>query len=264
MTEEEKQAQLEAEQTAKEEADAKAKADAEAQDAEFEDSLEGLSDEDKEVKREERKKASDIKKGIDYKAIAEKEALARKKAEDALAKKRFDADKKKREEEEGEEEEVDEDDKPMTKREAKEFFSNTEKKIHSVKISELAKNLAGSDDEAQAIIETHKNRQYPAHLSLEEQLKEAYLSVNSSKIMGENSELKRALLGKDNVNKDGSGTHRDAPESQKDGKKVDGDIGIVLKQRGFIWNTTTKRYENKTDKSGTRYYDPADRRIKLA
>ena len=239
MTPEEKAA-LEA--TAKEEAEAQAKADKEAQDAEFEAEIADLSDEEKEAKRATR----NAPQHLDYEAELKREREAREKAEKALADRRFKESEQRRKEKEaggtG-----DDDEKPLTANQLEEILSReretTQKEVQSLRIYEIAKGLATSEAERNLIVEIHKNRSFPAHLSLEEQLEEAYAIANRKKLIGERNEALRALRGKDGVNKDTATTHRDAPKAGE--PKLSPADQQAIKGAGFSWNGTNRRYEKK-------------------
>lgn len=249
MTEEEKKAA----ETAKAEEAKKA-------DADFEASLDGLSEEEKTAKRDE-KKASNTDNEIDYEAELEKEKSARKKAEDALAKKRFDAARNK--EKEGEDPDADEehpeDDKPLTAREARELLSQqhqeTQRVVRAAEIENIAKALSRSDAEKALILEIHKNRQFPPHLSLQDQLEEAYVIANRKKIVGENSELKRALRNKDGVNRGGENAHRETAAPSGEPKLAPATVSM-LKGSGYAWNAATKMHEKVLSNGDTIVRDP--------
>lgn len=239
MTEEEKQAALEAE--------AKAKADAKAaEDAEFEATLEGLSDEEKAEKIAEREAQHNDNK-IDYEAELAKEREAREKAEKALADKRFKEAERKRKEGSGDDDET----KPLTKAELRELLAEerqaTQKEVRSVRAEEIAKGLTGSEAEKNLVLEIFKNRTFPPHLSLEEQLEESYVIANRKKLVGERNEALRALKGKDGVNKDAAGTHHDAPPGKE--PQLSAQDKAAVTAVGVVWNATSKRYEKKL-KSG--------------
>lgn len=202
---------------------------------------------------------------IDYEAEYEKEREAREKAEAKLAGKRFKESEKRRnqsEEEDPEAEEADEsdeddEDKPLTRRELAAMLERntqqTRKAMQTERIKEIAKTLAGSDSEAKLIVEIHKGRTYPSHLTLEEQIEEAYIVTHRKKLIGERSEALRALKGKSGVVKNPASTHREvAPVSEP--KTSSADVGAI-KQAGYSWNGTSRRYEKKVN-GGIIYRDP--------
>lgn len=245
MSEEEKKAKEAADHEAKEEAD-----------TEFEASLDGLSDEEKAEKLAEKNKQVDNK--IDYKAEAEKERKAREAAEQAIIKNKI-KDKKDKKEDEGNDEDDDDDDKPMTKREAREMFAHQEKQNLAQSALQIAKSFASSPDEAELIVEKWRNRTFPAHLSLADQIEEAYAVTHSKKLIGERNEALRALKNKENVNSDGSGTHRDAPKGTD--TKIAPDMLLAIKQSELVFNTTSRQYERKLADGSSLVYDQKQKQI---
>lgn len=236
MTEEEKQAALEAE--------AKAKADAKAaEDAEFEASLEGLSDEEKAEKKAEKDAQYNDNK-IDYEAELAKEREAREKAEKALAEDRYKhSEAQRKKDEEGDKD----DEKPLTKKELAELLererNENRKIIQSTQVESIASRLATSDSERNLLIEIHRNRSFPSHLSIQEQLEECYAIANRKKLVGERNEALRALKGKEGSNKDSSGTYQDNQLSNE--PKIAPQDAEAFKAVGFIWNGKTRQYEKK-------------------
>lgn len=228
------------------------KAEKEKADADFEASIADLSDEEKEAKRAE-KDAGSVE--IDYEAELKKEREARvraeedrKKAENALAEKRF----KSKQEDEDE----DEDDKPLTKSQLEDLLARereySKKEIQAERISEIAKGLTSSPSEASLIIEIHKNRSFPANLSLQEQMEEAFAIANRKKLVSERNEAMRALKNKGNVKNDSAGTHHDGMKTP-DSPKETGVDAQALKAAGYARNPQTRRWEKKLQ-NGTLIY----------
>lgn len=243
MTDEEKK---KAEETAKAEAEAKAK-EKEQADADFEASLEGLSPEEQELKRAERE-ALNTDKTPDWKTIAQRERDARIKAQNALADKRFrNADRKRKDENGDDIEDDDGNDKPVTGRELQRILhentQQTEKRLAGNRIREVAKDLADSPEEAEAIIEIHANRTFPSHLSIEEQVKEAHAIANLGRWNSTNSELKRALRSKGTASRDVAGTHRDSMESPA--PKISSKDAESYKRAGFAFDVKDKLWKKK-------------------
>ena len=241
MTDEEK-ATLEA--TAKEEAEAQAEADKEAKDAEFEAEIANLSDEEKEAKRAERD-ANQHPDNQHYEAELRREREARLKAEQALADKRFkDAERRRKEKEEKGEDDIE---KPLTASQLEEILTKDRevirKETQAVQIAEIANKMATSEAEKNLIIEIHKNRSFPSHLTLQEQLEESYVIANRKRLVGERNEALRALKGKDGVNRNPAVTHRDAPKAGE--PKLSPADSDAIKNSGFSWNGTSRRYEKK-------------------
>lgn len=241
MTEEEK-AKLEAEQAKSEEEAAKDEESAE-EDTEEEESEE-----------EDESKSSDK---IDYEAELAKEREAREKAEKAAADNAFKLreERRKRDGEQGHDK--DGEDKPLTAKELQAILAQerqeTEKALQAQRIAEIAGKLAASESEKNLVIEIHKNRTFPAHLSLEEQIEESFVIANRKKILGENSELKRALRGKAGVNDNAASAHQEAPKAGEP-KMPAADLRAI-KSVGYTWNGKSNRYEKKIN-GGLLTYDP--------
>ena len=255
MTDEEKKA---AELAAAEQAAAQAKEKADAE-ALAKAELEAETEEEK-VARE-AAEAENLTTKIDYKAELEKERERVTKAEKALAEQRFKTAEQKRKEEDaaaaaatgggGAEQ-------PLTASELQRILATerqlTQKQLQQLRISELARNLASSDDEAELIQEIHKNRTFPDTLSLEEQIEEAYVIANRKRLMGENSELKRALRGKAGATTTAVGTHHDAPQGSEPQMSAPDRAALVAV--GFTFNGVSRRWEKKLKNGDTLVRDP--------
>src|SRR3990167_5399906 len=170
---------------------------------------------------------------IDYKAELEKERNAREKAEQALAEKRFKSSQQHREEIPEKEEEIEE--KPLTARDLEIALSKqrqeVQREFRSNQISDIAKSMSQSDDEAAYIVEIHKGMTFPSHYSLQDQIEASHAIANRKRILGENSELKRALKGKEGVETGSAATHHDAPKSKE--PFLSPSLKQVVIQRGF-------------------------------
>lgn len=181
---------------------------------------------------------------VDHEAELKAERERREKAEKALAHQRI---KDKREKPEESIEGEDDEDKPLTKRELAEILAKSnqdvEKRFMATQIKEIAKNISSSPIEAELIVEIHKNRTWPSHLSLEEQLEESQLIANKKTLKGTISEITRAARGKAGVNTNPAGTHMDAPKAGE--PKLARDEALVISQNGLKWNGVTRRYEKK-------------------
>lgn len=178
------------------------------------------------------------------KAELERERTARKKAEEAAAENAFKLREKKRKQEE-ENEEVEEDEKPLTASSLQAILSKereaTRKELQSERIAQIAGDLTSNDVEKELLVERFKNRSFPSHLSLEEQMEECYAGMFSKKLVGERNEALRALKGKEGVSRNTT-SHHDAPTTQP---KVAADLASEMARVGFKWNTTSRRYEKK-------------------
>jgi len=234
MTDEEKKAQLEAE------AEAKAKAEAEAQDA-------------KEAEAKAEADKANLDKKIDYKAEYEKMVTNSKLAYEERKEKRENKEKEKIDEEE------DESKQPVTKSDLEEFMARqnqaTEEKIQSTKVDNLISNATGSADEAMLVKKILNDTVFPNGYTLEQRVKGAIALANSDKLVGENSELKRALKSKDGVSSDTTGNYQEGLKSPVSTSKLSKGKELILKQQGIKMNEKTKRYEKKISETKVLVYD---------
>lgn len=177
-----------------------------------------------------------------FEAQLQIEREARKKAEEASAELAFKLRERKRQVEDDAE-----DEKPLTASQIQSILAQeretVRKEMQSTEINKLASNFTTDANEKELILEIHKNRTFPAHLSLEEQLEEAYILANKKRLLGENSELKRALKSRQGSYKDSSTTHQDSPTSSPT-KLPAKDVQEYVRL-GFKWNETSRRYEKK-------------------
>ncbi len=253
----EEQAALEAEQ---------AKAEAEAKDAEFETTIADLSDEEKEAKRAERE-AQAHHDNQDYEAQLAREREARKKAEDALNLTRAKAAERMAERKRKEAEVGDDDpskDQPLTASKLEEILARdreqNRKEVRNVQATEIAGKLATTEMEKNLIVEVWKNRTFPEHLTLDEQIEEAYAIANRKKLVGERNEALRALRGKGNINNNAAGAHHDAPKAGEPKLSSADQAGIT--GAGFVWNGVTRRHEKKLGR-GLLIIDPQTKKTRL-
>ena len=233
MTEEEKKAAQEAE--------AKAKADAEQ--AEFEASLESLSDEEKTQKITEKEAEKEAKSDTGLEEALKSERLRREKAENALdetrrkSKEAYEKRKKEREEQGLDEE----DDKPLTREEMRIMLDEereiAHKETQEARAQELAKGIAESPLEAELTLEIWKSRKLAG--TLNEQMKEAHAIATYQRREAQNRELKRALMGKEGETNDNLNTQRKpAPGKEPYINPAD---KIVL--AGYVWDEVKKAYK---------------------
>lgn len=208
-------------------------------------------------------KANDDKKKayseVDYEAELEKERQARIKAEKILADRAFKDRTAKRQENESEEDEEDEDDdKPLTKADLKRFQAENQKQLQKelqkTRIEEIADRLSTSEAQKKYIIEIHRNRSFPDYLTLEEQMEEAFAIANRKKLIGERNEAMRALKNKDNVNKNPASDHHDEVPTTE--PKLPPQDVAALKAVGFVWNSTSRRFEKKLPNGDLLVRDP--------
>lgn len=208
-------------------------------------------------------------KNIDYEKELELERERREKAEKALAERNFKERQKKRakkdkdDEEQGDEDEGDEDEKPLTQRQLREILAadrqRTQKEVQANQIAEKARKLASSDAEAALIIEIHKNRNFPEHLTLDEQIEEAFAIANRKRLLAQNEELKRALKSKETKKTDAAGSHKDTPA--KGEPKLAAQDLQAIKRSGFVWDASRNLYKKALKGSNkTLFYDPKSKK----
>jgi hypothetical protein len=180
------------------------------------------------------------------KAQLEKERKAREESERKLEitrQKSRERWERKQEQNDGEEEA----DAPLTASALEAILSQREEKLRkemqSQRISEVANKFASTPEEKDLVLETYRNRQFPEHLSLEEQLEEASLIAFKHRYKGERAELIRAAKGKVASSSSYSSTQQDSAESNA--KKIGGADGAEMSRIGFTWNSANKRYEKK-------------------
>jgi hypothetical protein len=153
-------------------------------------------------------------------------------------------------------------DKPITGRQLQDLLESerqkTVKEFRQEEIAKQARSLAGSDTEANLIVEIHKNRTFPANMSIGEQIEEAYAIANRKRLMAQNEELKRGLRSKETVSTDDLGTYR-KPLETPEPKFSDAD---TLREEGFVWDSKSKSMIKPINKDKTRFfhYDPRTKR----
>lgn len=216
---------------------------------------------------ENEEKSQNPKTEIDYEAKLKEEREARLKAEQALAKKRYQSDERKRKQyEENPDEAPDEndEDRPMTARQFNEFITKerqeTQKLLQEREIRSLAERYGTTEAEINLFVEIHKNRVFPSHLSLEEQIKESVAIANKDKLIGERNEAVRALRGKQNANNNAATTHHDATQGNE--PKLATDVKAILLRQKFVFNPITRQYEKKISQGRKLVYDLKTRQVK--
>ena len=198
---------------------------------------------------------------IDYEAELKIAQEARRKAEEALAKKRFKVKREDYEEEEKEEEE--EEIKSLSKEEVASMIQEENQKIAKLilenQANSLAEQFASEPAEKELIIEKWKGRTFPQGMSINEQIEEIYVIVNKKKLLSERNEALRALSGKERVNRDSSGTYQEEPKGKE--PQLAPDVKSVLLSGGFVYNYNTKRHERKLPNGTVMYRDPATGKV---
>lgn len=195
---------------------------------------------------------------IDYESEFKREREAREKAEKALAEKRFkDSARRRRLEEDVEMDEYQNrevsEEKPLTADQLEAILFRerqlTKKELDRKEIEQFASNLSSSDAERKLVLEIHKNRIWPEHLSLEDQVEEAYVIANRKKLLGENSELKRALRGKQGINDNPAGTYQEPTKGSQ--PKISSIDAAEFARLGFKWNHVSRMYEKRLSNGQT-------------
>lgn len=153
-------------------------------------------------------------------------------------------------------------DKPMTRREADEYFARRQHQIvtetQAERITEIANDLAESPKEAEFIMEIHRNRIYPEGMSLREQLQEAHIVANGKRLLAKNLELGRKVQSKETASKDVASTHHEPTEGTA--PRLKADIAQALKNAGFTYDNSSKVYVKSLPNGKKLYKDPANNR----
>lgn len=184
----------------------------------------------------------------DWKKIAQEHREARERAETKLnltrekARERIKAKELKGEEETIEEEE----DKPLTASQLERILAKerdmVRKEVLASETKRIARELAASDEEAEAIVEIFNGHSFPEHLSHEDKVRQAMYIAHGPHLMGKIMELRRSLKSKDTKKSGGSeNTHRDAPKGSE--PKLSGQDKTVVAEGGWKWDG--KRYTKK-------------------
>lgn len=222
---------------------------AEESEEETEEESEEESDDDSE--EEEESDSSSSSDELDIDAELERENQG---ADPDKAKKGFKERDKKRKGEDG---------KPVTEARLQEILAEDRKDRQRDAALVIAKGMAGSDKEAELIVAKWANRTFPKHLSLREQIQEAYAITHSKKLIGERNEALRALKGKKGVKKDAAGTHRDAAAGAAGEPKLPPGDAEAIRVAGFKWNLKTRQYEKKLANGRLLVRDPKTHQVKL-
>ena len=242
------------EETHKDDADAETEDDSEAEDGS------GDSDESDDDSNED----ADSKNLDDWKKIAQDERDRRKKAEKALAQNRY---KGKRRESDDSDDADDSDGEDagktaLTGEQLRKILQEereaTRKEVLSGRTKEIARELANSDEEADAIVEIFNNRSFPDYLSHEEKVREAYFIAHGPRLLAKRDELRRSLKSKDTASKGGNeNAHRDAPRAGE--PKLEPQDRAEFGRLGFKWDG--KRYSKKLSNGKTLVKDPKTKKV---
>lgn len=198
------------------------------------------SDTDEESEEDEDSDSSKTTKELDLDAELEIERKAGE-PDKEIAQKKFKERQENREQKGGEE---DDDKKPLTRADLAELEAKIRKDADKERAFEYAKEMTGSEKEAELVVAKWGNRSFPKTLTLRQQIEEAYAITHKNKLIGERNEALRALRGKNGVSKNAALTHRDAPNSGRE-PKMSAQDASAIKAAGFVFNTKTARYERK-------------------
>lgn len=152
-------------------------------------------------------------------------------------------------------------DKPLTRADFNAALEADRKERRTDDALILARKMAGSEKEAQLILQKWKNRTFPKNLPLSEQLEETYVITHRKKLLGERNEAMRALHGRDTVTKVGITNQRTAQNAAA--PKLPPSEVAILKQSGLTYNNTLKRFEKKLPNGRILIRDNKTKQIKL-
>lgn len=153
-------------------------------------------------------------------------------------------------------------DKPLTQADLDAVEARIRKEQQNERALELAKEMAGSDKEAELIVAKWANRTFPKSLTLREQMQEAYAITHSKKLIGERNEALRALKGKRTVRNDSAGAHREGDKNPNEPKLPPADVAAI-RAAGFSFNNTTRQYEKKLPNGRLLVRDPKTKQVRL-
>ena len=153
-----------------------------------------------------------------------------------------------------------EDEKGLSRKEVEAILAEDRKDRQESDALAIAQSLTKSEKAAKLIVEKWKNRQFPGHLTLTEQVTEMFGAVYAKRLVGEKNEALRALRNKGRVNRDGSGSHQDARKSEKTPKLPPADLAVI-KAAGFKWNNN--RWEKKLKSGNLLVRDPKTKRTSI-
>lgn len=114
---------------------------------------------------------------------------------------------------------------------------------NSSQIDSLAASIAESAQEAELIKEVHKNRIFPAGMSLRDQLSEAHAIANYKRNQAKTAEMARKIQSQETAYRNTATTHRDPqPAVEPD---MAPDLKASMQRAGYTYNGQQKRYEKK-------------------
>lgn len=230
--------------------------------SESEDEDKSEDDESEDEDKSEDKKSSSTDEELDLDAELEAERKAGE-PDPTIAKKAFKEREGKREE--GAEDEEDESanaDKPLTQKDLDNALARDRRERQRDDALVIAKEMAGSEKEAELIVAKWANRTFPRTLTLREQIREAYVITHAKKLIGERDEAMRGLKGKHGVNKNPASAHKEGDKNPTEPKLPPADAAAI-RASGFSWSTVNRRYEKKLPNGRLLIRDPKTKQVRI-
>lgn len=183
-------------------------------------------------------------KAEDLTALIEEEK-SRGKPDPKKAKERFEKKRQQEVEVDDDDDYLDEDERPVTRKELQELLAQqahqTVLQTQQSQINEISESLAESPQEAELIRSIHANRVFPEHMSLREQMSEAYAIANAKRIEARNAELTRTIRAQQTASRNTATTHRD-PQAALE-PNLSAELKQSMQRAGYTFNNKTNRYE---------------------
>ena len=130
-----------------------------------------------------------------------------------------------------------------------------EERFFHDKMEQAARELASSDEEASAIVQYAQSRIVPTG-DYQEDIRLAFGALNYERLVAQNKELKRALIGKTTVRKD-TITEGERDNTSSEPKNISAADRALLKNSGFSWDSQRKVYKKVNAKTKRKIiFDP--------
>src|SRR3990167_8663830 len=156
-----------------------------------------------------------------------------------------------------------------TRSKAREAFKERQKKQEEDKhrqrdtVLSEAKKLAKSEEEAQYIVEIHRNRRFPEDMSISDQLLEAQAISAHRALRAENDELKRSLKSKETKGSPSRGHQLPEEAGGESSAPFKGKDAEALATIGYQWDAKSALYNRKTKDGRTIVYDPKTKKTSV-
>src|SRR3990167_9907178 len=203
----------------------------------------------------------------DYEALLAQEKERREEAERKLEETRSKAREAFKERQKKREEDGEPEDKPLTRAELEDILSNNRQEERKDRqrdtILSEAKKLAKSEEEAQYIVEIHRNRRFPEDMSISDQLLEAQAISAHRALRAENDELKRSLLSKETKGSPSRGHQLPEESGGESTAPFKGKDAEALANIGYQWDAKSGLYNRKTKDGRTIVYDPKTKKTSV-